>query len=283
MSPSNLTNVYNQNPTLQSMYSLPDYLALFGQDSSSTPQLATAYVDPTTSTTSAPASTGIPSIINQNLNKGGGEGDGGVNNIIGGKDYGYKSSFASTGTTPEENENFLNDIGEGTIDDDDMPGFDLKGLGAFFSNLPTPFNLAKKGLKAFNDYQAEKKAREKAAFDKAEKERIAKEAIAEAERIEAAKIEAAQLAEIEAMRQRNEQTATGGYQAGYGGGFMDVPSGTLGGQNEGLGGQQGKAGGTATMGSSKDGGLMGYGGKSGTPRYKRTSYFDGGIVSLRRR
>ena len=81
MSPSNLTAVYNNNPTLQSMYSLPDYLALFGQNSSSTPQLATAYVDPTTSTpelhTSAPASTGIPSIINQNLNQGGGgEGDG---------------------------------------------------------------------------------------------------------------------------------------------------------------------------------------------------------------
>jgi len=40
---------------------------------------------------------------------------------------------------------------------------------------------------------------------------------------------------------------------------------------------------TGFSGSSRDGGIMGYGGKSGTPRYKRTSYFNGGIVSLRRR
>jgi len=38
---------------------------------------------------------------------------------------------------------------------------------------------------------------------------------------------------------------------------------------------------TGFSGSSKDGGLMGYGGKSGTPKYKQ--YFKGGIVSLRRR
>ena len=53
---------------------------------------STGYVDPITSRTSAPASTGIPSIINLGLNQGGGEGD--DNNTIGGKDYGYKSSFA---------------------------------------------------------------------------------------------------------------------------------------------------------------------------------------------
>ena len=38
---------------------------------------------------------------------------------------------------------------------------------------------------------------------------------------------------------------------------------------------------TGFSGSSRDGGLMGYGGKSGTPRYQQ--YFKGGIVSLRRR
>ena len=30
MSPQNLTNVYNQNPTLQSNYTLQQYLDLFG-------------------------------------------------------------------------------------------------------------------------------------------------------------------------------------------------------------------------------------------------------------
>ena len=73
---------------------------------------------------------------------------------------------------------------------------------------------------------------------------------------------------IAAMAAQNKANNTGGYQAGYGSDFMDGPSETIGGQNQGLGGQQGNAGGTATMGSSRDGGLMGYGGKSGTPRYK---------------
>ena len=86
---------------------------------------------------------------------------------------------------------------------------------------------------------------------------------------------------IAAMAAQNKANNTGGYQAGYGSDFMDGPSGTIGGQNQGLGGQQGNAGGTATMGSSRDGGIMGYGGKSGTPRYQQ--YFKGGIVSLRRR
>ena len=42
------------------------------------------------------------------------------------KDYGYKSSYASTGTTPGENKNYLNDIGVGTIDDEDDE--ETKGL-----------------------------------------------------------------------------------------------------------------------------------------------------------
>ena len=49
------------------------------------------------------------------VNQGGG--DGPVD--PGPKDYGYKSSYASTGTTPGENKNYLNDIGVGTIDDED--------------------------------------------------------------------------------------------------------------------------------------------------------------------
>jgi len=275
MSPSNLTAVYNNNPTLQSMYSLPDYLALFGQDSSSTPQLATAYVDPTTSTTSAPTSTGIPSIINQNLNQGGGEGDGGGNNIIGGKDYGYNSYFAKDDKvqgpqTKEEIENFLNDIGEGTIDDDDMPGFDFKGLGTFFSNLPTPFNLAKKGMKAFNDYQAEKKAKEEAAAKKAERERIAKEQIAKAEKIEAARIEAqkAQKAREAATAQRAREANASVYASADRQGFTDGRGGGFGSRSTGT---------NENFSNNSGRGRTGY-------RYGgRASYFDGGIVSLRRR
>ena len=50
------------------------------------------------------------------------------------------------------------------------------------------------------------------------------------------------------MQQQNRANKTGGYQAGYDSGFMEG------------------RGTSAEMGSSKDGGLMGYGGKSGTPR-----------------
>ena len=66
MSPDNLTAVYNQNPTLKSMYTLPEYLSLFGQGEY-TPIQPTP-TDPTpTDPTPEP---GIPSIINQNLNQG---------------------------------------------------------------------------------------------------------------------------------------------------------------------------------------------------------------------
>ena len=37
MSPQNLTNVYNQNPTLQSNYTLQQYLDLFGGSSTPPP------------------------------------------------------------------------------------------------------------------------------------------------------------------------------------------------------------------------------------------------------
>jgi len=71
MSPSNLTAVYNNNPTLQSQYTLSEYLSLFNQGEY-TPIQPTP-TDPTpTDPTPEP---GIPSIINQNLNQGGGEGD----------------------------------------------------------------------------------------------------------------------------------------------------------------------------------------------------------------
>jgi len=72
MSPQNLTNVYNQNPTLQGQYTLQQYLDLFG--GSSTPPPATIQPVPTPN---------VPEkgIINQNINQyqsGGGGGGGGT-------------------------------------------------------------------------------------------------------------------------------------------------------------------------------------------------------------
>jgi len=264
MSPSNLTAVYNNNPTLQSMYSLPDYLALFGQDSSSTPQLATAYVDPTTSTTSAPASTGIPSIINQNLNQGGGgEGDGpqGIADTPGtyGKEY--------TGQTMPDGTpigSMVEMEGPGIIDSLKNTTDDLVDFYKTYS--PFGFILGK-----IEQTKKDKIAREKIAFEKAEKERIAKEAIAEAERIEAAKKEQERQA-IANLAGLSSTTTQGG-----GGGIAS--SGMTGAQAAGMGGGSRQA---TSAGSTKSGRTDGGWGwaKGG---FVRGSYFNGGIVSLRRR
>jgi len=65
---ANLINTYNSNPTLQSRYTLEQYLNLFGFGATTTPT-PTPTPDPTPDPTP-----GIPNIINQNL---GGGGDGG--------------------------------------------------------------------------------------------------------------------------------------------------------------------------------------------------------------
>ena len=67
----NLIDTYNSNPTLQSRYTLQEYLNLFGFGATTTPT-PTPTPDPTPDPT--PEVPGIPNIINQNL---GGGGDGG--------------------------------------------------------------------------------------------------------------------------------------------------------------------------------------------------------------
>ena len=71
----NLIDTYNANPTLQAKYTLPQYLALFDFSQTTTPTQT-----PTTTPTQTPATPGIPNIINQNINQGGG-GDGGPQGI----------------------------------------------------------------------------------------------------------------------------------------------------------------------------------------------------------
>ena len=66
MDVNNLTSVYNSNPTLQNQYTLQQYLDLFGGSS-------TATTGTTTTGTTAPANTGgVTSIVNSQLNQGGG-------------------------------------------------------------------------------------------------------------------------------------------------------------------------------------------------------------------
>ncbi len=75
MSPQNLTNVYNQNPTLQSNYTLQQYLDLFGGSSTTPTTTAKAYTSPTTQSNQG--------IIGVDLNQGGGGGEQGINNVVG--------------------------------------------------------------------------------------------------------------------------------------------------------------------------------------------------------
>ena len=72
---ANLINTYNSNPTLQSRYTLQQYLDLFGFGATTTPT-----PDPDPTPTPTPEQPGIPNIINQNLNQGG-NGDGGPQGI----------------------------------------------------------------------------------------------------------------------------------------------------------------------------------------------------------
>jgi len=66
---ANLIATYNSNPTLQSRYTLQQYLDMFGFGATTTPT-----PDPDPTPTPTPEIPGIPNIINQNLNQGGGDG-----------------------------------------------------------------------------------------------------------------------------------------------------------------------------------------------------------------
>ena len=85
------------------------------------------------------------------------------------------------------------------------------------------------------------------------------------------------------MARDNKAGNTGGYQAGYGGDFMDGPSGA------GRGNAPSDKGGSDSMGSSADGGIIGHGGNGGLPGKRvgnynttvRTGYFFGGRVNFK--
>ena len=96
-----------------------------------------------------------PNIINQNINQGG---DGGGGITASGPGLGYTSQF----DPKTQNKSYLEDIGEGTIDDDDLSfGLSLKegifGLQKMLGNIPTPLNLALKAADKFKNYRADKK------------------------------------------------------------------------------------------------------------------------------
>jgi hypothetical protein len=352
MSPQNLTNVYNQNPTLQGQYSLQQYLDLFGGSSTGTTTNASG-TGGTPKILGNPVPASNQGIINQNINQ--------YQNQGGGAGIQTLDPYSRPQGTPLDPNSFLGrtvqgvkDFGSSVVDKfSGLPGVEQgKGLIANIMDntlvgrlaaARNPLNpkasnynpdlqgqidmlegttgtrvfgtsdnlqfedaamigrdpnsgLAKYGpgsvlsgqnvVSGFgtNDYVGQLQNyidkmmsyKTLTTFQQAKLDRaLAEKAAAEKKALE--EFNASQAAALtREMARQNKRDNTGGYQAGYGGDFMD-------GGNRGRGNDPDDKGGSDSMGSSRDGGLMGYGGKSGTPRYKRGSYFNGGIVSLRRR
>jgi hypothetical protein len=240
---NNLSNTYQQSPSLQNQFATEqDYLDLF-DNNQVTPAMAKAYVSVDDDTSGIKSITNTAPII---INEGG---DGGPTGPTGG-DYGYTGP-GSTGSVGGFN---IDDIGEGTIDDEDMPGVTGKGLMDIAGVLASPFGFI--GKKAFNIAKQKyenKKRRDKAAQDLAD--------------------QAALDAQLAAAQR--EIDAKGYKQYGTG------PADGSGGYNEGDGGSYTGAGEASNWGGGeKDGGYI-----DGTNRRRKIirSYFKGGIVSLRRR
>ena len=223
----NLIDTYNSNPTLQSKYTLPQYLALFDFSQTTTPTQT-----PTTTPTQTPATPGIPNIINQNINQGGGGGGNGP--PPGPKDpyAGLGYSSANFGLGKETIGDFVNKDAVMDYEADaynvgrTLPGQLSKfGIAAFnaFKNLPTPFNLARKGIEFAKQRAIEKQRQEEAAARDLARE----------------------------LQQQNIANRTGGYQFGY-----SPSSDFMGGGGRGRGNDPSDAGGSDTMGSFQDGGRV---------------------------
>ena len=179
-----------------------------------------------------------PKIIYPPINESGG--DGPVD--PGPPDYGYTGP-GSTGSVGGFN---IDDIGEGTIDDEDMPGITGKGLMGLAGFVANPVGFfTKKAVNIAKQKYENKKRRDKAAQDLADQAALDK---AYADQIAA------------------QGSTTGSYNTG--------------GRYDGADSQSSyDADPTGYSGSSREGGLMGYGGKSGTPKYQQ--YFKGGRVGYR--
>ena len=122
---ANLIATYNANPTLQSRYTLQQYLDMFGFGT----QTPTPDPDPTPTPTPTPDEPGLPNIINQNLNQGGG-GDGGPKGdygAFGNLDKSTRKEFNIDGKIVEGFKN----VNTGLYQDYDGLNIQNLGIGSF--------------------------------------------------------------------------------------------------------------------------------------------------------
>jgi|9_EtaG_2_1085328.scaffolds.fasta_scaffold63185_2 hypothetical protein len=114
---ANLIATYQSNPTLQGRYTQQEYLDMFGFGDSTTPT-----PDPDPTPTPTPDEPGLPNIINQNLNQGGGDGPRG-GGAFGNLDMSTAKKFDIDGKTVTGYKN----LGTGLYQDFD--GYNIQNLG----------------------------------------------------------------------------------------------------------------------------------------------------------
>ena len=256
MSPQNLTNVYNQNPTLQGQYTLQQYLDLFGQGSTTTPTTNASGTGGTPNYLGNPVPSSNQGIINQNINQyqGGGDGSGITtigSNRINSNDPTFRdplNDLIESKLSVEDREKYsdnmynIQETKTGFIDGVKNTATDLLDLYKTYS--PMGF-IGRKIEQA----QKSKIERERVAAEKARKEKEAQAAIAEAAR--AAQYGATNYGRGSDGQQSYSNMGTQGF------------------------GVNATTGGPVSNRTGRGRTDYRYGG--------RASYFNGGIVSLRRR
>ena len=141
---ANLIATYNANPTLQSRYTLQQYLDLFDFGATTTP---TPDPDPDPTPTPTPEQPGIPNIINQNL---GGGGDGGPQGIATPTQY-YDKTY--TGMTFPDGSPIM-----GGFEETEGPGFfdsianAVGGLAGIYQKY-SPFGMIGKAIQDRKDFK----------------------------------------------------------------------------------------------------------------------------------
>ena len=118
---ANLIATYNANPTLQSRYTLQQYLDLFGFGATTTPT-----PDPDPTPTPTPEVPGIPNIINQNLG-GGNDGPQGDYGAFGNLDKSTRKEFNIDGRIVEGFKN----VNTGLYQDYKGKNIQNLGIGSF--------------------------------------------------------------------------------------------------------------------------------------------------------
>ena len=218
---TNYINTWNNSSVLQGQFpNVNDYVDLFR---------TSGYTPATNAPTTSTPPSGIQTLL-QDIDPTINTGDSNENRDVTTDPFsglGYSSENFVLGTNKDLSDYEADAAKVGRTMAGQLNKFGVNVFGAL-KNIPTPMNLAIKGMQAFQEYQ-ERKAAEEAA---------------------------AKAAEVESMRASNEAAGRGGYQSSWG----NVDSFMSGEGTSGNSGGMGSAdpGGSDSMGSFKDGGRIGF-------------------------